>query len=143
MASRSLAPAVVDTAPGEPAAHLNDAGHATVRAVVSCVMSIISEQNKPLSELIKQYQTYSQSGEINFEVEDKDAKIRELGAAYKSAQIDNLDGITIDNGDWWFNVRKSNTEPLLRLNLEAKTPADVEKRLEELKKILGEPAHGH
>ena len=66
-----------------------------------------------------------------------------MGAAYKSGQIDNLDGITIDLGDWWFNVRKSNTEPLLRLNLEAKSPAEVQNRLHELQKILGEPAHGH
>jgi phosphomannomutase len=112
------------------------------------VLSILSAQDKPLSQLMKQYQTYAQSGEINFQVEDKDGKIRELGAAYKNGQIDNLDGITIDirdekGGDWWFNVRKSNTEPLLRLNLEAKTPADVQKRLTELQKILGEPAHGH
>lgn len=107
------------------------------------VLSILSEQGKPLSELMKQYYTYAQSGEINFEVEDKDAKIRELGSAYKNGQIDNLDGITIDLGHWWFNVRKSNTEPLLRLNLEAKTPADVQNRLKELQKILGEPAHGH
>ena len=107
------------------------------------VLSILSREKKPLSALIKQYPTYSQSGEINFQVEDKDAKIRELGAAYKNGQIDNLDGITIDLGDWWFNVRKSNTEPLLRLNLEAKNAEEVQKRLHELQKILGEPAHGH
>ncbi len=107
------------------------------------VLSVMSKQNKPLSELIAQYKTYSQSGELNFQVEDKDAKIRELGAAYKNGQIDNLDGITIDLGDWWFNVRKSNTEPFLRLNLEAKTAEEVQQRLHELEKILGEPAHGH
>ena len=82
---------------------------------------------------------YSQSGEINFQVEDKDGKIRELADAYKKAQIDYLDGITIDLGDWWFNVRKSNTEPLLRLNLEAETPQLLDEKLKELQKILGEP----
>ena len=46
-------------------------------------------------------------------------------------------------GDWWFNVRKSNTEPLLRLNLEAKTPQMMEEKFGELKKVLGEPMHGH
>ena len=58
-------------------------------------------------------------------------------------EIDYLDGITVDNGDWWFNVRKSNTEPMLRLNLEAPTPGQLQERLGELKKFLGEPVHGH
>jgi phosphomannomutase len=107
------------------------------------VLSILSAQDKPLSQLIARYYRYSQSGEINFKVEDKDGKIKELAETYKSAQVDYLDGITVDNGDWWFNVRKSNTEPLLRLNLEAKSPQAVQEKLHELQKILGEPAHGH
>jgi phosphomannomutase len=112
------------------------------------VLSILSAQDKPMSQLIGQYHKYSQSGEINFQVEDKDGKIRELGEAYKKGQIDYLDGITIDmrgdkGGDWWFNVRKSNTEPMLRLNLEASSPQMVQEKLAELQKILGEPAHGH
>ena len=80
---------------------------------------------------------------MNFQVEDKDGKIRELAEAYKKGQVDYLDGITVDLGDWWFNVRKSNTEPLLRLNLEAKTPQLMNDKFAELKKILGEPIHGH
>jgi len=112
------------------------------------LLSIVSAQDKPFSQLMQQYYRYSQSGEINFQVEDKDGKIRELGEAYKRGQIDYLDGITIDlrgdkGGDWWFNVRKSNTEPMLRLNLEAASPQIVQEKLEELKKYLGEPAHGH
>ena len=82
-------------------------------------------------------------GEINFQVEDKDAKIRELADAYKKAQIDYLDGITIDLGDWWFNVRKSNTEPLLRLNLEANSPDLLHEKMKELRRLLGEPVEGH
>src|SRR4051812_17928515 len=109
----------------------------------ACLLSIVSKQDKPLSELMQPLYTYVQSGEINFMVEDKDAKIRELTEHYKKAKIDYLDGITVDLGDWWFNVRKSNTEPLLRLNLEAKTQPAVDERLKELKRILGEPAHGH
>jgi phosphomannomutase len=89
------------------------------------------------------FQKYTQSGEVNFQVEDKDAKIRELADAYKRGQIDYLDGITIDFGDWWFNVRKSNTEPLLRLNLETESPEMLRSKFAELKKILGEPAQGH
>ena len=60
-----------------------------------------------------------------------------------AAQVDYLDGITVDLGEWWFNVRESNTEPLLRLNLEANTQRLLDEKLGELKKILGEPVHGH
>lgn len=107
------------------------------------MLSIISAQDKPLSELVKPLYKYAQSGEMNFQIEDKDGKIRELADHYKKAQVDYLDGITVDNGDWWFNVRKSNTEPLLRLNLEAKNDAMLHEKLDELKKMLGEPVHGH
>jgi len=107
------------------------------------MLSIISAQPAPLSALVKPLHRYSQSGEVNFQVEDKEGKIRELADHYKKGQTDYLDGITIDMGDWWFNVRKSNTEPLLRLNLEAKTPELRDEKFAELKKILGEPVHGH
>jgi len=107
------------------------------------LLSIVSASNKPLSELIRPMRRYAQSGEINFHVDDKDAKLRELAEVYKKAKIDYLDGVTIDLGDWWFNVRKSNTEPLLRLNLEASNPKQLAEKLSDLKKILGEPAEGH
>lgn len=107
------------------------------------LLSVLSEQPKPISELVAPLTRYSQSGEINFQVEDKEAKIRELADAYKKAQIDYLDGITIDMGSWWFNVRKSNTEPLLRLNLEAESVALRDEKLKELKRMLGEPVEGH
>jgi phosphomannomutase len=107
------------------------------------VCSILSNSDKSMSELISPLKKYHQSGEVNFEVEDKDGKIRELAEAYPKAQVDYLDGITIDNGDWWFNVRKSNTEPLLRLNLECSSAGQLEEKFKELKKFLGEPAHGH
>ena len=107
------------------------------------VLSVLSAQPKSIGELVAPLHRYSQTGEVNFQVEDKDGKIRELADAYKKGQVDYLDGITVDFGDWWFNVRKSNTEPLLRLNLEAKTPQLKEEKFAELKKILGEPAHGH
>ncbi|MBV8779768.1 MAG: phosphomannomutase/phosphoglucomutase [Phycisphaerae bacterium] len=107
------------------------------------LLSVLSAQSKPLSELMKPLARYSQTGEVNFLVDDKDAKIRELADKYKSAKIDYLDGVTIDQGDWWFNVRKSNTEPLLRLNLEAKNPEMRDQKFEELKGLLGEIDHGH
>jgi len=107
------------------------------------VLSVLSKQLRPLSALIAPLHRYSQSGEINFQVDDKDAKIRELADHYKKGQIDYLDGITIDLGDWWFNVRKSNTEPLLRLNLEAQSPQLLQEKLKEVQRILGEPLQGH
>jgi phosphomannomutase len=107
------------------------------------LLSVLSAQQKPLSALMAPLVRYAQSGEINFHVEDKDAKIREIAEAYKKGQTDYLDGVTIDLGDWWFNVRKSNTEPLLRLNLEAANAKVVGEKLAELKKLLGEPVEGH
>lgn len=107
------------------------------------VLSVLSAQPKSFSELMKPLHRYMQTGEINFQVEDKDGKIRELADVYKKSQVDYLDGITVDAGQWWFNVRKSNTEPLLRLNLEASSKKLLDEKFVELKKLLGEPAHGH
>ena len=81
-------------------------------------------------------QKYFASGEINFEVSDKEAKMKELEKAYSDGKISHLDGIRIDFKDWWFNVRPSNTEPLLRLNLEAKTKEIMEKKKGEIEKII-------
>jgi phosphomannomutase len=107
------------------------------------LLSVLSEQQGSLGSLIKPLKRYFQTGEVNFQVEDKDGKIRELADLYKSGQIDYLDGLTVEFKDWWFNVRKSNTEPLLRLNLEANSQALTDQKFNELKKVLGEPAHGH
>jgi phosphomannomutase len=107
------------------------------------LLSVLSAQPGKLSELIQPLERYSQTGEINFRVLDTDGKIKELAGAYKSGQVDYLDGITVDNGDWWFNVRKSNTEPLLRLNLEASSPTLRDAKFAEMKKLLGEPLKGH
>ena len=83
---------------------------------------------------------YAKSPEINFEVEDKQGKMDELARRYADAEIDYLDGITLSYPNWWANVRPSNTEPFLRLVLEAKTPEELEERKRELFGILGEPA---
>jgi phosphomannomutase len=107
------------------------------------LVSVLSAQDKPLSALIAPLKRYAQSGEINFQVEDKDAKIRELAEHFKKGQTDYLDGITVDFDDWWFNVRKSNTEPMLRLNLEARSPALMQEKMREVQRMLGEPVQGH
>lgn len=102
---------------------------------IARVLSIRSREGKPLSELIEPYRQTSQSGEINYRVEDKDGAIEKLSEIYKDAEQSRLDGITIRLGDWWFNVRKSNTEPVLRLNLEA--------RSEELMTAKRDEVQGH
>ena len=103
-------------------------------------LSVLSQQDRPFSHLIAPLKRYSPSGEINFNVADKAAKMAELEQTYKAAKsIDHLDGVTIEMEDWWFNVRPSNTEPLLRLNLEASTPAMKDQKVHELEGMLGKP----
>ena len=87
------------------------------------ILNVLSAERKPLSELVRPLAKYSATGEINFEVPDKEGKIREIADTFSDGRIDRLDGITVEYDDWWFNVRMSNTEPALRLNLEARTPA--------------------
>lgn len=103
------------------------------------LMSILSRKKKKLSELIAPTRRYVSTGELNFHVEDKDRVIAELKRKYSGAQMDDLDGVTVQFPDWWFNVRKSNTEPLLRLNLEADTPELLARRKAELLPLLGTP----
>jgi phosphomannomutase len=104
------------------------------------MLNIISQGGKPLSEMIAPLKRYFSSGEVNFHVEDKDAMVKELARKYSQGKTDDLDGVTIQFKDWWFNVRPSNTEPLLRLNVEAKNAELLTEKFEELKSSLGEPA---
>lgn len=83
------------------------------------VLEQLCRAGVPLSELRVPFERYAQSGEINTRVTDQQAVMEAVAAAYPDAAQDRLDGLTVDCGDWWFNLRPSNTEPLLRLNLEA------------------------
>jgi phosphomannomutase len=103
------------------------------------ILNIVAAAKAPVSELIEPLRRYHASGEINFEVEDKQTRMEELARMYCDGQIDQLDGVTVSYKDWWFNCRPSNTEPLLRLNVEAKTKELLEERLVELGKLLGKP----
>jgi phosphomannomutase len=103
------------------------------------VLNIVSEAKKPLSELIKPLRRYYDSGEINFKIEDKQAKTEELARRYSDGQIDRLDGLTVGHKEWWFNCRPSNTEPLLRLNVEAKSKELLDEKLSEIEQVLGKP----
>ena len=105
------------------------------------VLAVLSEHpGIRFSELVKPLRRYSTTGEVNFEVEDKDGMIGKLAQTFADAKIDFLDGVTIEYDDWWFNCRASNTEPLLRLTLEAKTPQKRDEMYEKLIGILGEPS---
>ncbi|MHC4364170.1 MAG: phosphomannomutase/phosphoglucomutase [Planctomycetota bacterium] len=103
------------------------------------VLNIVSEAKCPISELIKPLRRYHASGEINFLVDNKQAKMDELAKRYGDGQIDYLDGVTVRYKTWWFNCRPSNTEPLLRLNIEAKTKTVLEEKLHEIQQCLGRP----
>jgi phosphomannomutase len=94
----------------------------------------------PLSELRRPFERYADSGEINTRVDDPQAVIEKVAADYADAQQDRLDGLTVDLGDWWFNLRPSNTEPLLRLNLEAATPDEVALHVAEVQQVMGVPS---
>jgi len=91
------------------------------------VLNILSVKRAPFSNIVSPLKRYSSTGEINFRIDDKDGKIEEIAGKFPNGKIDRLDGLTVEFNDWWFNVRKSNTEPLLRLNLEGKTREVMEK----------------
>ncbi|MEE9394594.1 MAG: phosphomannomutase/phosphoglucomutase [Planctomycetota bacterium] len=100
------------------------------------VLDIMTRENKKLSELIAPLDRYPATGEINFDVEDKDGMIAKIRERYADGRINDLDGVTVEYDTWWFNVRKSNTEPKLRLNLEADDVATLEAKKVELVKML-------
>ncbi len=103
------------------------------------LLNVLTRTGQPLSALIEPLNIYASSGERNFENDDKLGTFERLAARYKDAEIDHLDGVTIQYPDWWFNVRASNTEPLLRLNMEAVSDTLLQQKLAELTPLLGEP----
>jgi phosphomannomutase len=100
------------------------------------VLSLLSESGVKFSEMIAPLKRYHATGEVNFTVDDKDAKIAQIAEKFADGKIDYLDGITVGYERWWFNVRKSNTEPMLRLNLEADTKELMDEMAAEVTAIL-------
>jgi phosphomannomutase len=100
------------------------------------VLELLSVTDQPLSEVRKPFERYADSGEINTEVPDAAAVIEQIAAAYSDAEQDRTDGLTVDLGDWWFNLRPSNTEPLLRLNLEAANEAECKAHTAEVLELM-------
>jgi phosphomannomutase len=108
-----------------------------IAAVVA--MGELSKADAPLSSLLAPLRRYADSGEINSKVDDPTERIEAIAAAFDAGRQDRLDGLTVEFEDWWCNVRASNTEPLLRLNVEARTPELLEaKTAEVLALIRGE-----
>ncbi len=105
------------------------------------LLRVLSDAGEHLSELRKRYEPYAQSGEINFHVDDKQAADARVAAAFSDHSMDRLDGLTVDLGDAWINVRPSNTEPVLRLNVEAPTAERVQDLVITVGGII-EDAHG-
>ena len=96
------------------------------------MLAEISRAGVPLSQLRRPFERYEASGEINTSVDDASAVIDEVSRRYAHLPQDRMDGLTVDCGDWWFNLRPSNTEPLLRLNLEAPTRDECDSRVVEV-----------
>jgi len=106
-----------------------------ITAVV--VLAAMCEANSRLSDLVAPLRRYEASGEINTRVSDTATVIEAVSAAYADFTQDRLDGLTVDAGDWWFNLRASNTEPLLRLNLEAANADEVASRVAQVQSHMG------
>lgn len=104
------------------------------------VLEQLSQSGQPLSELRKPFERYAASGELNQEVPDPRAIIDRVAEHYADADQDRLDGLTVDLGDWWFNLRPSNTEPLLRLNLEAPDADSCARHVDEVNDVIGAAA---
>jgi phosphomannomutase len=105
------------------------------------VLNVMAREKRPLSEIVAPLRKYFATGELNFEVKDADAKVAEIRKAYAKGRQDELDGISVVFDDYWFNVRKSNTEPLLRLMLEARTKALRDEKTAEIVKTIGGKPH--
>lgn len=107
------------------------------------VLAALGEQDRPLSELMREYERYAASGEINFRVQDAPASVDAVVESFvgQAIALDQMDGVTVDLGDGaWFNLRTSNTEPLLRLNVEARTAGEVEQLVARIADTI--TAHG-
>lgn len=110
------------------------------------LLNILSQTGKKVSELLRPMRKYFHTGEINFEIADKDAALADVAKTFADGRQDTLDGITVEYPDWWFNVRPSNTEPLLRLTLEGDTAALRDAGFQRVLTLLsryGKRATGH
>jgi len=101
------------------------------------VLGALARSSGPLSEQVDRLRVYAQSGEVNFQNAEIEDTLLGLRKTYSDAEFGEMDGLSIDTGDWWANIRASNTEPLLRLNVEAADEETVAAALAELGRFLG------
>lgn len=100
------------------------------------VIEVLSKSGKKLSQVVAQYQKYFQSGELNFTVSNQQAAIAKVAEAFKDGQADQIDDLTVHYPNWWFNLRASNTEPLLRLNVEADTKELLDEKVKQIQNLI-------
>jgi phosphomannomutase len=127
---------------GELSGHFYFAeNHFTDCGVLACLLVLdqLGKEGLSLKAAADPLRRYFGTGEVNFRIEDKSGKMREVEAAFPGGEVDYLDGVTVTHEDWWVNVRPSNTEPYLRMCLEADSMALLEVRRGELLSILGKP----
>lgn len=105
----------------------------------AAVLNLLTKTGRSLSELTAPLQIYAASGERNYENDDQQGTLQRIAEKYSDAEVDRLDGVTVQYDEWWFNVRASNTEPLLRLNMEAESEELLQRKLAELTPLLGNP----
>jgi phosphomannomutase len=103
---------------------------------VMSVVGIMAESGQKLSELVAPYVVYATADEQNLEVSDADEAIARIKESFKDGKQDELDGLTVEYADWWFNVRKSNTEPVIRLNVEARNATRLQEAQARLESVL-------
>jgi phosphomannomutase len=96
----------------------------------------VSEDGFKLSEFIKENENWHRANEVNLEIEDKAGALNKIKKHYQENILDEIDGITVEFEDWWFNVRPSNTEPLLRVTIECRNEANIKERVEEVLNVI-------
>jgi phosphomannomutase len=128
---------------GELSGHYyyRDTGY-TDNAVMTMLqmLTLLTIKQKPLSRLVAPLKKYASTGEINLQVKESDAVLAALEEHYHDAKLDHLDGLTVEYPAWWFNIRPSHTEPVLRLNLEAQDEETLEQKKRGLLSIVSEAA---
>lgn len=100
------------------------------------ILNVMKAQSKPLSAIVQPLLRYAKTPEINFKVSDKETVLQRLKQRYQDAKLIEIDGLRFDYPEWWASVRASNTEPLLRLNMEARTPELLEEKRQEIEAII-------
>ena len=124
---------------GEVSAHyaFRDNGYADSGFIAFLVLlQLLSQDERPISKIVEEFKKYYRANEVNIEIEDKKGAIEKIKKYFHDGQQDELDGITVEYKDWWFNVRPSNTEPLLRITVEANDKKTVEEKTKKILEII-------